>query len=73
MATLVHQPLTIFHRGPVPTGSGFWARLGRIAASWSRRRHARETFAAMTERDLGDAGIARWEIERELARSFWYD
>jgi uncharacterized protein YjiS (DUF1127 family) len=73
MATLVHHPLTIYHRAPAHPTTGLRAWVGNLLASWKRRRDARETYAQMTERDLGDAGLARWEIERELARSFWHD
>jgi uncharacterized protein YjiS (DUF1127 family) len=73
MATLVHHPLTIYHRGPARPATGLWAWASNVVASWKRRRDERETYARMTERDLGDAGLARWEIERELARSFWHD
>jgi uncharacterized protein YjiS (DUF1127 family) len=73
MATLVHHPLTIYHRASAHTTTGPRAWVGNLLASWKRRRDAREAYAQMTERDLGDAGLARWEIERELARSFWHD
>jgi uncharacterized protein YjiS (DUF1127 family) len=73
MATLAEHPLTISHRVAAPARVSLWDRLSRLATAWNHRRQARHAFAKMTERDLGDAGIARWEIERELARPFWRD
>ncbi len=73
MATLAHHPLTISHRIPASVRPSLWDRLIRLAVAWNQRREAQRTFAEMTDRDFGDAGIARWEIERELARPFWRD
>jgi len=51
----------------------FSARIDRMARRWRDKAADRAALAWMTERDLRDARVTRWEIERELARPFWRD
>jgi|1186.fasta_scaffold505207_1 uncharacterized protein YjiS (DUF1127 family) len=73
MATLVHEPLTICQPKVAPAPLRPLAWLHDLVGAWSMRRQDRMTYARMSERDLRDTGINRWEIERELARPFWRD
>ncbi len=71
MATLVHHSLTLSHASAAPTRLGH--RLRSLFRAWRSRRRERSTYGRISERDLRDAGVTVWEIERELARPFWRD
>ena len=73
MASVAYQPLTICQVSTRSAPLSFRDRIGHLVAAWRDRRRAQQVFARMSERDLHDAGIAAWEIERELARPFWHD
>jgi uncharacterized protein YjiS (DUF1127 family) len=42
-----------------------------MAARWRERALDRRSLATMTDRDLRDAGLTRFAVERELSRPFW--
>lgn len=71
MVAIAHEPLTICQPKARPARLRPLNWLRRLLAAWSLRRHDRMTYARMSERDLRDAGVNRFEIERELARPFW--
>ena len=75
MAAIVHEPVTICQAAGRPAEGLVWplSALARLADAWSARQRSRQAFAQMTERDLRDAALLRWDIERELARPFWRD
>ncbi|MBS0641277.1 MAG: hypothetical protein JSS43_15490 [Proteobacteria bacterium] len=47
-------------------------RLGRLVTAWRERRQGWENYGRMSDRDVRDTGLSRWDIERELARPFWH-
>lgn len=65
-AKLLHLPR--FH---VPAARGPWAYLAARIAGWLRNRAARLDLARLDARTLGDLGLTRGDIERELDRPFW--
>ena len=71
MATLVQAALTNSHSIPTPTPLRAW--LDRLLTAWRERRQAAATYGRMSDRDVQDTGVSRWDIERELARPFWHD
>ncbi|HVZ09159.1 DUF1127 domain-containing protein [Rhodopila sp.] len=73
MAFCSHESLTISQAATIPAPPGLLTRMQHLFDVWTERRRGRATFARMSERDIEDTGIARWEIERELARPFWRD
>ena len=66
-ATADHS-LTNSHAAPL---SGIAAWLGRAYARWQERQADLRSLETMTERDLRDARLTRFAVERELARPFW--
>ena len=73
MVALAHESLTICQPRPTPARLRPIAWLRRLVGDWAVRRDDRVTYARMSERDLRDSGLTRFEIERELARPFWRD
>jgi uncharacterized protein YjiS (DUF1127 family) len=73
MATTATQCLT--QSQPDANHSSSWSlpNLMQRVADWGARRVEREVYAHMTDRDVQDMGVSRWEIERELARPFYRD
>jgi uncharacterized protein YjiS (DUF1127 family) len=45
--------------------------MSRTIGLWRTRARERRAFTMLEDRDLRDAGISRWEVERELAKPFW--
>lgn len=43
----------------------------RTLRLWHARRSARHAFPVLTERELRDLRLSRWDVERELAKPFW--
>ena len=73
MATLAQAPLTNSHLCAAPATPSWGTRLRRLLAAWTQRRHGWEAYGRMSDRDVQDTGVSRWDIERELARPFWHD
>jgi len=72
MATAVHHSLTDCHAAPRPAPfAGLAGWIDRMAARWRERALDRRSLATMTDRDLRDAGLTRFAVERELSRPFW--
>ncbi len=66
--------LTNSHAAPrsgVAGNAGLTAWLGRAYARWQEQQADLRSLETMTERDLRDAGLTRFTVERELARPFW--
>jgi uncharacterized protein YjiS (DUF1127 family) len=38
---------------------------------WQRRAHGRAELAALSDRELRDIGVTRYEARREIGKSFW--
>jgi uncharacterized protein YjiS (DUF1127 family) len=38
---------------------------------WHRRAHDRSMLMAMSDRNLQDIGITRWDARREARKPFW--
>ncbi len=50
------------------------AGIGRVlglTATWRRRARDRYALLAMSERDLRDIGVTRFDAAREAAKPFW--
>jgi len=73
MAYAAPHSLTNSHAAPRShsplAGVAHW--IGQAVARWEQRRADAQALEWMSERDLRDAGITRWAIEREAARPFW--
>ncbi len=55
-------------------GASVGARLGRALRGlqrWQQRARQRREAAWLTERDLADIGVSRFQLEIELAKPFW--
>ncbi len=66
--------LTNSHAAPrssAGTFGGFGAWLGRAFRRWQERQADLRSLETMTDRDLRDAGLTRFTVEREIARQFW--
>jgi uncharacterized protein YjiS (DUF1127 family) len=46
---------------------------GLLLARWHTRRVERQILEVMTDRDLRDAGLTRWKVDREASKPFWRD
>ncbi len=69
-----HHPLTNSHPAPRSAAgafAGLTAWIDRAYARWQEREAERHSLETMTERDLRDAGLTRFAVEREIARPFW--
>jgi uncharacterized protein YjiS (DUF1127 family) len=75
MSVSTHHPLTNCQpaaRAPFSFAAiAGW--LDRTIHTWQERAADRRALSWMDERDLRDARLSRWQIERELARPFWRD
>lgn len=40
---------------------------------WQQRAQGRHTLATMDDRMLGDVGLSRADIDREICKPFWRD
>ena len=67
MAYAATQQMSSFHVGPV------LARVERAVAQMRRRARERRDLAAMSDRDLHDAGLHRATVAYELSKPFWRD
>ncbi|GAN77717.1 DUF1127 domain-containing protein [Acidisphaera rubrifaciens] len=47
--------------------------LADLIAAWRTRLRDRRELATLDDRDLRDARLTRWDVERELAKPFWRD
>jgi uncharacterized protein YjiS (DUF1127 family) len=70
MATAATQCLTQSQSDANHSASWGLTHLMQIVADWAARRVEREVYAQMTDRDVQDLGMSRWEIEQEIARPF---
>jgi uncharacterized protein YjiS (DUF1127 family) len=71
MSACIQNDLTHYH-AKQPRG-GVWETIQRMARQWQRRSEERRSYALMSDRDMLDVGLSRFEIENELARRFWRD
>ena len=45
----------------------------RVLSRWLTLYHQRQELARLSDDALKDIGVSRADIEREIARPFWYD
>lgn len=45
--------------------------VARILRLWRSRMRERNAFTLIDDRDLRDAGLSRYDVQRELAKPFW--
>lgn len=43
----------------------------RTLRLWHARGRERRSFPHLSDRDLRDLRLSRWDVERELAKPFW--
>ena len=55
----------------VGVGRAFGRRFRHVLHLWRRRIRDREELAAMSERDLRDARLARADVAVEIRKPFW--
>lgn len=68
MATLAHHhSMKVFH----PSLGSLTEAVREGFAAWRTRAREREALAAMSERDLHDIGLSRWDADYEAAKPFW--
>lgn len=53
------------------TGPRVRARLRRALRRWRDRHDQRTTLAQLTDRELRDFGMSRWDAAHEAAKPFW--
>lgn len=73
MNTTMRPTLTdcqAYDRRPAVGSVAAW--VARLLGRWRNRIKERQALAMMDARDLRDVGLSRWEIERELAKPFWW-
>ena len=56
---------------PMPRVTALLRSAGEIVAQWRERARHRRGFPALSERELSDLGISRWDFEHELKKPFW--
>jgi len=61
---------------PAAAGSGraapeHVAEFVALFKEWQRRAHGRAELAALSDRELRDIGVTRYEARREIGKSFW--
>ncbi len=73
MSATTHDPLINCHS--VPRSQTLVGTLRQSVADtlriWRDRIRERQAFPALTDRDLRDLRISRWELDRELGKPFW--
>jgi len=55
-------------RNPEPS---IWRAAREGFRRWRRRRRDRDALASMSERDLHDLGISRYDAWREIRKPWW--
>ena len=53
--------------------AGIVASIVRLVETWRTRIRDRQALASLDYRDLRDLRLSQWEIEREMAKPFWWD
>ena len=71
MAAAIPHNMTISQLSTADRGRPAW--IGRMLARWRARRTEAWILAEMTDRDLADAGLNRWQLARETSRPLWQD
>ncbi len=74
MHITAHHPLTNSHSAPRAAGgvlNGVIAWIDRTYARWQEHEAELHALETMTDRDLRDAGLTRFAVEREITRPFW--
>ena len=71
MNSITHNPLTNSQPGLANNLAGVASWIDRAYGRWQQRAAEQRELAAMTERDLRDARLTRWDVEQEMAKPFW--
>jgi uncharacterized protein YjiS (DUF1127 family) len=53
--------------------ASFFSTIKRVLLRWLTLYHQRQELARLSDDTLKDIGMSRADIEREVARPFWYD
>jgi len=57
--------------GHAPRAAARPALWRSLADRWLRRIRERADMASMTEREMRDAGLTRYDVVRECSKPFW--
>lgn len=74
MTTLTHDRFAAVagaSRQAAPAKPGVFATLGTTLRTWRRRIEERDMLASFGVRDMGDIGISRADVLREINKPFW--
>ncbi len=74
MTTLTHDRFAAVAGAPrqaAPAKPGAFAALGATLRTWRRRIEERDMLASFGVRDMGDIGISRADVLREINKPFW--
>jgi uncharacterized protein YjiS (DUF1127 family) len=71
MAALARQPLTNCQASALPSSSRFAGWIRQTIRLWQARSRERHAFDFVSERELRDLGLSRWDFEREISKPFW--
>ena len=69
MTSLIRRAVPSHH--PLDRVDGWIRRVAAQLATWQRRLRERDRLAAMTDRELRDVGIARFEAAALARKPFW--
>jgi uncharacterized protein YjiS (DUF1127 family) len=58
---------------PVPRATALLRTVAETLTLWLERVKSRRAFPALSERELSDLGLSRWDFEHELRKPFWRD
>jgi uncharacterized protein YjiS (DUF1127 family) len=52
-------------------GLPHWSKLAALFAEWRRRVRSRDELERLSERDLADMGLTRFDAANETRKPFW--
>ena len=53
--------------------AGIVGSIAWLVETWRTRVRDRQALASLDYRDLRDLRLSQWEVEREMAKPFWWD
>ena len=74
MAVAAHHPMTDCQAArvhPLPRWTDLAAGYRHTLALWRDRVRERRAFAFLTDRELDDLGLTRWDVAEEVGKPFW--
>lgn len=66
-------PLSTTHARARETGPGLFRRIRDTLQLWRQRRSERDALSRLTERELRDMRLSRYDVETEVRKPFWRD